>query len=103
MRRDQDRLSRAWRISGRRADTLPDDLAIFLQELATEGGLIASVDDVLPADGCLSAEAFADAVLRAEGWPDPRDEHTFRPQLMKLFIERYGATASTTVDRHPHN
>ena len=82
---------------------MPDDLAIFLQELANEGGLIAGVDEVLPADGCLSAEAFADAVLRAEGWPDPRDEHTFRPQLVKLFFERYGAKASTSVYRHPHD
>jgi hypothetical protein len=74
-----------------------------LQELATEGGLIAGVDEVLPADGCLSAETFADAVLRAEGWPDPRDEHTFRPQLVKLFIERYGARASASLYRQLHD
>lgn len=96
MRRDKDRLRREWDISGRRAESLADDLAIFLQELATGGGLSAGVQDVLPADGHLSAEAFAEAVLRAEGWADPLDEYTFRPQLMKLFIERYGTSVSVS-------
>ena len=93
MRRDKDRASRAWNISSRRADTLHDDLQIFLQDLA-HSGFIANVDDVLPAQGELSAEQFAVAVLRAEGWADPHDEQTFRPQLIQLFNERYGQTVS---------
>jgi hypothetical protein len=94
MRRDQNRVTREWHISGRRADNLTDDLAIFLQEIATGAGLIAGISDVLPAGGHLSADQFAEAVLRAEGWPEPRDEYTFRPQLVKLFTERYGDNVS---------
>jgi hypothetical protein len=77
MRRDKDCATRHWNVSGRRADNLADDLAIFLQDIATGGGLIAGVADVLPADGLLSAEAFAEGVLRAEGWPDPSDDTVF--------------------------
>ena len=96
MRKDEDRETSRWHISGRRADNLADDLAIFLQEIATGGGLIAGIDDVLPPDGRVSAEGFAEAVLRAEGFPNPSDEYTFRPQLVRLFTERYGPTASTS-------
>jgi len=46
-------------------------LEIFLQEIATYAGLVAGIDDVLPADGSVSAEGFAEAVLRAEGFPTP--------------------------------
>ncbi|HEX6217939.1 MAG TPA: hypothetical protein VFZ35_01545 [Sphingomicrobium sp.] len=101
MRRDKDPFSRSWHISGRRSGNFRDDLAIFLQELAVGGGLIAVVSDVLPADGCLTPETFADGVLRAEGWDDPTDEYTFRPQLMRLFVERYGASVYAADYQRP--
>src|SRR5688572_17260346 len=93
MRRDENRLSRAWGISERRGETLRDDIAIFLADLC-KGGFCAIPDDVLDGDKPLTAEAFAHAVLRAEGWDDPSDEHTFRPQLRRLFEERYGTSVS---------
>jgi hypothetical protein len=95
MRRDENRLSRAWGISERRGDTLMDDLGIFLGDLCKGHGFCSALpDEVLAASQPLNAEAFADAVLRAEGWREPSDEHTFRPALMKLFTERYGTSVS---------
>ena len=100
MRRDENRATRDWGIGGRRAGPLRDDIVIFLQEIADQVGLVASVDDVLSSGDSLSADAFAEAVLRAEGWPEPRDEHTFRPELVRLFSERYGQSVSASDYRH---
>jgi hypothetical protein len=44
----------------------------------------------------------ATMVLLAEGWPDPGDEYTFRPQLVKAFSERYGPSVSALNYRPPH-
>jgi len=97
MRRDGNRLSRQWDISDRRGDTLLDDISIFLADLCKGHGFCSVLpEDVLAAGEPLTGEGFADAVLRAEGWHDPSDEHTFRPQLMRLFAERYGASVSAS-------
>jgi hypothetical protein len=97
MRRDENRLSGAWRISERRGDTLIDDIGIFLADLCKGHGFCAALpDDIVAAGNPLTAEAFAHAVLHAEGWNDPSDEDTFRPQLMKLFAERYGFSVSVS-------
>jgi len=42
------------------------------------------------------ADAFANAILRAEGWSEPDQEYHWRPLLMKPFIETYGAAISMT-------
>jgi hypothetical protein len=95
MRRDKDRLRRAWSISDRRGATLEDDLQILLGDLCKGAGFCsASVYDVLTGEEPLSAEAFAHAVLLAEGWPDPEREHEYRPQFVRLFTERYGPSIS---------
>ena len=97
MRRDENRLSVVWGISERRGETLVDDIGIFLADLCKGHGFCnAQPDDILDGGKPLTAEAFAHAVLRAEGWPDPSDEHTFRPQLIKLFKERYGSRVSAS-------
>jgi hypothetical protein len=97
MRRDQDRLSHQWGIGDRRGDTLLDDLQIFLGDLCKGGGFCnALADDVLTGDEALTADAFATAVLAAEGWADPEHEYRWRPQIAKLFIERYGPSISAT-------
>jgi hypothetical protein len=97
MRRDENRLSRAGGISERRGETLMDDIGIFLADLCKGHGFCSALpNDVLAAGEPLTAESFAHAVLRAEGWHDPSDEHTFRPQLMRLFAERYGASVSAS-------
>jgi hypothetical protein len=102
MRRDKDRLRRAWRISERRGATLVDDLHIFLLELCRGGGFCcAGVSDVLSGDEVLTAEAFAHAVLLAEGFPDPDREYEWRPQVVRLFRDRYGQQISARDYRAP--
>ena len=97
MRKDENRLSRAWGISERRGENLVDDMQILLADLCKGHGFCSVLpDDVFAAGEPLTAESFAHAVLRAEGWHDPSDEHTFRPQLMKLFTERYGTSVSAS-------
>ena len=93
MRRDKDRLARAWRLSERRGATLEEDLQILLGDICKAGGFCsASLFDVLDVDEPLTAEAFAHAVLLAEGWPDPENEYEYRPDFVRLFTERYGPT-----------
>jgi len=95
MKRDKDRLSRAWGISERRGATLLDDIGIFLGDLCKGHGFCSALpDEVLAAGDPLTADAFADAVLRAEGWPEPEREYEFRPQFVKLFTARYGPAIS---------
>jgi hypothetical protein len=95
MRRDQDRLRRQWGISDRRGETVLDDLQIFLGDLCKGGGFCSALaDDVLCGDERLTADAFATAVLAAQGWADPEHEYHWRPQFVKLFTERYGPSIS---------
>jgi hypothetical protein len=98
MRRDKDRLRRQWNMSDRRGETLADDLQIFLGDLCKGAGFCsAHPDDVLRSGDPLTAEAFATAVLVAEGWPDPECEYEWKPQFVKLFIERYGPEISAAA------
>ena len=102
MRRDENRLSRAWGISERRGETLLEDIGIFLGDLCKGGGFCSALsDEVFSASDPLTADAFANAVLRAEGWPEPEREYEFRPQLVKLFTERYGPEISAADYRAP--
>ena len=95
MRRDKDRLRRAWTISDRRGATLEEDLQVLLGDLCKSGGFCsASIYDVITGDEPLTAEAFAHAVLLAEGWPNPESEYEYRPQFVRLFTERYGPSIS---------
>ena len=60
MRRDTDRLRKAWNVSGRRGETLAEDMQIFLGDLCKGGGFCsAPVDDILHGHETLSADAFA--------------------------------------------
>jgi hypothetical protein len=95
MRRDKDRLRSTWRISDRRGATLADDLQILLGDLCrTSGFCNALADDILAENKVLTAEAFATAVLTAEGWADPQREYEWRPQFVRLFTGRYGPEIS---------
>jgi hypothetical protein len=95
MRRDKDRLSRTWGITDRHGATLKDDLEFVLAALCKGGGFCStSVYDVLAGEEPLTAEAFAEAVLLAEGWPDPADDYQYRPEFIRLFTERYGPSIS---------
>ena len=102
MRRDKDRLRKRWGISERRGRTLVDDLAILLGDLCKGAGFCsASADEVVAASDPLTADAFATAVLRAEGWPEPEREYHWRPQFVKLFTDRYGAAISAAEYKPP--
>lgn len=63
------------------------------------GGLVdgepTNVADLIPADGILGAEAFADLALRAEGaWPDPEQaRRRWGAILQSKFVEHLGARA----------
>jgi hypothetical protein len=95
MRRDKDRLRRVWNISDRRGETLADDLQIFLGDLCKGGGFCSALaDDILDGEEPLTADAFAIAVLTAEGWPNPEADYQWRPQFVRLFTERYGPEVS---------
>jgi len=82
-------------MSGRRGETLGEDLQIFLGDLCKGGGFCSALAaDIIRDCETLTAEAFATAVLVAEGWPEPEREYHWKPQFMKLFIERYGHAVS---------
>jgi hypothetical protein len=98
MKRDKDRFQRQWKMSNRRGETLADDLQIFLGELCKGAGFCSALaDDILRGRKTLTAEAFASAVLAAEGWPNPEQEYEWRPQFVKLFVARYGPEISATT------
>lgn len=95
MERDKDRLRHQWGIRDQRGATLEGDLWILLDGLCIGGGFCSvGIDDVLAIDEPITAEAFAHAVLLAEGWADPEDEYEFRPLLIRLLTERYGPSVS---------
>jgi hypothetical protein len=85
-------------MSGRRGGTLADDLQIFLGDLCKGGGFCSALaNDILRDRDTPTAEAFATAVLAAEGWLDPEHEYEWTPQFVKLFTERYGAEVSAAA------
>lgn len=89
-------------MSDRRGETLADDLEIFLGDLCKGGGFCsASADDILRDCNTLTADAFATAVVAAEGWPEPEREYHWRPQFVKLFTERYGPEISAADSNRP--
>lgn len=88
-------------MSDRRGETLADDLQMFLSDLCKGGGFCnALAGDILRDCDKLTADAFATAVLAAEGWPDPEHEYHWRPQFVELFIERYGHEVSAADCNH---
>jgi hypothetical protein len=97
MKRDKDRWSPPhWVSSGRHGDTLADDLQLLLGDLCRESGFCnALADDVLPPGGdAITADAFAKAVLVAEGWPEAELPWEWREMMMRVFEHRYGASIS---------
>jgi hypothetical protein len=100
MRRDKDRMRRAWWLSERRGETLVADLEILLADLCKGGGFCnAMTNDVLRGKDPLTADEFAMGVLRSEGWSDPEKEYDFRLEFIKLFTERYGPSISAAEYR----
>ncbi|RZJ05992.1 MAG: hypothetical protein EON89_01410 [Brevundimonas sp.] len=51
------------------------------------------VDDLLPRSGIVTAEIFADALFRAEGWdPEGSEAGTFRSSVRDAFVRHFGGT-----------
>lgn len=81
--------------SHKRGETLVDDLQLFLCGCCRSWGFCNSLaDDILAGRARLTPEAFATAVLAAEGWPEPEFEWEARAKLMRAFIARYGGPVS---------
>ena len=50
------------------------------------------VDQFIPASGLVTAEAFASALFKAEGWdPEGSAAHQFRPAICEAFARHIGA------------
>ncbi|HEX8364618.1 MAG TPA: hypothetical protein VF603_04965 [Allosphingosinicella sp.] len=91
MRRDGSRRDTRG-FSSERAPSLLDDLQILLGNFCREWGFCNALADDLIVEGVpLTADSFATAVLRAEGWPEPELEWEWRPRFKKAFVARYGA------------
>lgn len=85
----------AW--STKRKATFSDDLDILLGDLCTEWGFCnqLSGSDLVQNGDEITAEAFARAVLIAEGMPADEGS-TWLPHIRAKFIKRYGASISST-------
>jgi hypothetical protein len=75
----------------KRGVNLAADLALFLERLCADNGYCnrLTVEDLLKDSPTLSAEAFASAVLTAEGLSVEYNSEQ-RRYLKRLFVERYG-------------
>ena len=84
------------------ADTLADDLQILMSDLCREWGFCNAIaDDIVQGSESLTPEAFATAILKAEGWPEPESDLKWRPRLASLFETRYGAAVSDRDYQRP--
>lgn len=80
----------------KRGETLAEDLQLFLCGCCRSWGFCNSLaDDILDGGGLLTPDAFATAVLAAEGWPEPELEREAHARLERAFIARYGGPLST--------
>ncbi|HYD28581.1 hypothetical protein [Brevundimonas sp.] len=58
------------------------------------------VDHFLPEFGVLTAEEFADALFKAEGWdPDGSEAKTFRSSVREAFVRHMGGSEIETGQR----
>ena len=79
----------------KRGDSLADDLDILLGELCVQWGFCngLSAEDLLSEHHEVTSDAFAIAVLAAEGM-DTQIEIEWLGKLKRLFADRYGGAAS---------
>ena len=94
VRRDKDSWSPStWASRNGHAETLLDDLQLLLGDLCRESGLCnALADDIRPESGIVSSDHFANAVLRAEGWPEDDLPLQWQETMRKVFEARYGSS-----------
>ncbi|MDH3196385.1 MAG: hypothetical protein OEL78_08745 [Hyphomicrobiales bacterium] len=88
----------AW--SRKRKPALSDDLKILLDDLCTQWGFCnhLTAEDLISERQGLTAEAFARAVLRAEGM-NPEHEIEWMRRIRAKFIERYGSSVSVKTHK----
>jgi hypothetical protein len=85
------------RWSEKRRDDLAGDLDILLGDLCTLWGFCNRLSgaSLVRDHQSLTAELFATAVLRAEGWS--ADHHgDWHGRIMRAFVDRYGRVVSQT-------
>ena len=85
----------------RRGATLADDLDILLGDLCRLHGFCnhLSGHDLVLGEQPLTADAFAKAVLIAEGFPEPSYEVTWSARFQRIFTLRYGGAVSASEYR----
>jgi hypothetical protein len=96
MKRDRP-LKSADGFTRKRGGTLAADLDLLLGDLCAKWGFcnrLTGTELASLTDG-LTPDAFADAVLRAEGFSEPSLELDWRRKLERLFADRYGASVSS--------
>ena len=94
-----DRHRRAEELKGfskKRGATLAEDLDILLGDLCVHWGFCNSLSglELINRQRPLTPEAFASAVLVAEGFAKPELELEWSRKVRQLFIDRYGETIS---------
>jgi hypothetical protein len=97
MRSDKRRRDRKTKgFSTKRADTLAADLDILLGDLCVRWGFCNRLSGgaLLGSGEPLTAHAFANAVLVAEGFPRPELKLDWQRRLRRLFVDRYGGAVS---------
>ena len=95
-----DRHRRAEELKGfskKRGATLAEDLDILLGDLCVRWGFCNHLSGAeLTKAQPLTADAFARAVLAAEGDPEPELELAWSRKFRRLFVERYGEAITPT-------
>ena len=91
MRPDRKQKHATREFSARRAPTLAADLEMLLADLCIQWGFCNRLNgaDLLDPNGILTAEAFAERVLTAEGM-QAASEIKWRRAMKRAFTERYG-------------
>jgi hypothetical protein len=81
--------------SKKRSANLVEDLNILLGDLCTQWGFCNQLggDELVRDYQIVTADDFAQAVLRAEGM-NPEYELAWRRKMKRLFINRYGQSVS---------
>jgi hypothetical protein len=76
------------------SDKLLEDVCVRLGFCGSVvDGQALHADQFLPQSGTLTAEHFADALFRAEGWdPDGADARTFCSSVRDAFIRHIGSS-----------
>jgi len=77
--------------TAKRRENLAEDIDLLIGDLCTRWGFCNDLlaKDLFEDRSVITAEGFADAVLKAEGW-DPEIDTHWRRKIKRAFVDRYG-------------